>query len=189
MYVTSIRYRPVEGGALGGHFALHVTLGTEVPSGFFTPTDLSTRIHDIFEKLGLQSKVKGVLLDCREGVGDAAEMLALLQTLKDWSYTLILWVNEEVRYSWFDPSYYITVFVRSQHWPNFRVNEIRYLMPEEEAQWAEPDVYDVNAASTCYVLPPGLAGIPQVVKFTTGCKRPWGIIGRSASIAFMLKEA
>ena len=82
MNVSSIRYQPVEGGALGGHFALHVTLGADLaPSGFTTAASLATRIHDIFESLALKSKVKGVLIDCREAQGDPDEMSSLLQTL------------------------------------------------------------------------------------------------------------
>jgi hypothetical protein len=186
MTVTSIRYQPIEGGALGGHFALHVTLGEGNLPGVFSPTELATRIHDCFEKLALQTKVRGVLVDCRAAVGETYDMGSLLSTLKDWGFTVILWVGESVRYSWFDPTYYIVAFVTSQHWPNFRVNEIRYVMPWEKDKWAEPDVYDVNANATCYVVFTG--GGPDVVRFITECKRPWGIIGQAPSIDFSKAE-
>jgi hypothetical protein len=190
MNVSSIRYQPVEGGALGGHFALHVTLGADMaPNGFTTAASLATRIHDIFESLGLKSKIKGVLIDCRESVGDPDEMSSLLQTLKDWGITIVLWVGDKTRYSWFDPSYYITVFVRTQHWPNFRVNEIRYVMDWNQNAWIEPDVYDVNVGAASYIVWNDKIPRGALVQFVTDCKRPWGIIGSAASIGFKIKES
>jgi len=185
MNVASIRYQPVEGGAFGGHFALHVTLGAaDAPS--VTSTELTTRIHDCFEALALKSKIKGVLIDCREAVGSAEEMQSLLSTLKDWGLVVHLWVGESTRYAWFDPSQYIVVFVKSQHWPNFRVNEIRYVMPEGD--WVEPDVYDVNAGAVCYIIPSEGAKGGSLISFITECKRPWGIIKDRIAIDFKVSE-
>ena len=193
MNVTSLRYQPIEGGALGGHFALHVTLGaSDGPGVPFTPTMLSTKIHEVFEILNLQAKVKGVLVDCREAdlvPLTTGEMTSFLSTLKDWGVTVIVWVNEGTRYAWFDPSQYIVVFVTHQHWPNFRVNEIRYVMPQDPAKWIEPDVYDVNAAATCYLVPTEKqTKAAPVIDFVTKCKRPWGIIRDIVAISFKLKD-
>jgi hypothetical protein len=180
----SIRYQPVEGGALGGHFALHVTLGEGNLPSDLTPTELATRVHDCFEKLALKCAIKGVLVDCRQAISEVYDMGSFLSTLKDWGYTILLWVGEKTRYSWFDPSYYIVAFVTSRHWPNFRVNEIRYVLIGSEDQWAEPDVYDVNANATCYVIPPVNLPLASITAFITGCKRPWGVIGKAAAIDF-----
>ena len=188
MTVSSIRYKPVDGGALGGHFALHISLGAgNGPSGYFTSTELTTRIREIFGQLELKSKVRGVLISCLEAVGDNEEMTSLVQTLLDWGFMVILWVKGETRYSWFDPRCYITVFVTTQHWPNFRVNEIRYVMPTDSNEWTEPDVYDdVNGRAACYMVPKE-ASIP-IIHFATECKRPWGLIGVSVDVAFLLKD-
>jgi len=187
MHVTSIRYQPVEGGALGGHFALHVTLGAgDSPGVSLSATELTARIHDAFQTLNLKTKVRGVLLDCREAVGESDEMSSLLEILKDWGCVRFLWVNETTRYAWFDPSQHIVVFVKSQHWPNFRVNEIRYVTPLNPDEWAEPDVYDVNGGAYCYLL--SAAPKSELLRFVTECKRPWGIIGRAyVSVDFPLK--
>jgi len=190
MNVTSLRYQPVEGGALGGHFALHVTLGASDGPGVFVPlADLSSRIHGAFEVLNLQAKVKGVLLDCREGFGERDEMASLVSTLLDWGMTVILWVDETTRHAWFDPRCYIAAFVTHQHWPNFRVNEIRYVMPQDPTKWIEPDVYDVNAAATCYLVPTEKqTKAAPIIDFVTKCKRPWGIIRDIVAISFKLKD-
>ena len=97
----------------------------------------------------------------------------------------MLGVGDRTRYSWFDPSQYIVAFVKSQHWPNFRVNEIRYVMPVDQDKWIEPDVYDVNAGATCYVV--SLGAYANTMNFITECKRLWGIIGRVVAIDFKLK--
>jgi hypothetical protein len=186
MTITSLRYQPIEGGTLGGHFALHVSFGEDgLPGATFSATTLATKIHDIFESLDPKHKVKGVLLDCREAVGSNDEMISLLQTLKDWGYVRVLWVGESTRYSWLDPSQYIVAFVTSQHWPNFRVNEIRYVMPKDKAAWVEPDVYDVNGGAYCYVVPQ-LAASGEVVAFLVNCKRPWGVVRGNFAVSYTL---
>lgn len=191
MKVSSIRYQPIEGGALGGHFALHVTLGAgDSPGVIFSATELATHIHDDFEKLSLKAKaIRGVLIDCRAATHDVDEMNALLGTLKDWGHQIILWVNEDIRHPWFEFANYITVFVRSRNWANFRVTEIRY-EPPSEGPWEEPEVFDVNQNAASYVVA-GAQSASIILKFVTEAKRPWGIVQRAkvaAAIGFELKE-
>ena len=180
MHVTSLRYQPVEGGALGGHFALHVSIGeSNLPGLTFSATELSTRIHDAFEKLGLKV-IRGVLIDCRSGTLLAEEMLSLLGVLRDWKYLIILWVGERVRYPWFELANNITAFVTSKNWPNFKVTEVRYIPPEVGA-WEEPEVFEVNQGSWCYVMP-RKRDTAEVLKFVTEARRAWGLILPSASV-------
>jgi hypothetical protein len=191
MVVTSIRYQPIEGGALGGHFALHVTLGGgDAPGVAFGSTELSTRIHDVYESLALKYKaVRGALFDCRKADVTDDEMTSLLGTLKDWGLSVILWVNESTRYSWFEFANYIAVFVTSQHWPNFKVSEIRYVMPVLGEEWIEPDVYDVNASVGAYLIPrSGMSS--ALITFATECRRPWGVVipMKRTAIEFKLTE-
>jgi len=166
---------------------LHLSIGEkDLPGASFTIAELTERIHAVIESLKLKSRVKGVLINCLTAVGGNEEMISLLQTLKEWGITVILWVGETTRYPWFDPSQYIVAFVTHQHWPNFRVNEVRYIMGEKD--WLEPDIYDVNMNATCYVVPTPNAKGAAVVAFITECKRPWGVLGKSAAIDFKLKE-
>ena len=188
MHVTSIRYQPVEGGALGGHFALHVTLGASDGPSVFSATELSTRIHDAFEVLGIKG-IHGVLIDCRAAAPTAEEMMSLLGTLRDWNYFVNLWVGELVRYPWFEIARYITVFVTRKNWPNFKCNEIRYV-PPESGEWTEPEIYDVNTLTPGYVLP-RTRNTADLLKFVTSAKRPWGVVltsqGMPPAIDFKLK--
>ena len=188
MTVVSIRYQPIEGGALGGHFALHVTLGGEASPGvFFDPTALATKLHDAYESLDLQFKaIRGILFDCRKADINSEDMTSLLGTIRDWGFKVILWIGESIRFPWFEIASYITVFVTSQHWPNFRVNEIRYVAPAIGDTWIEPDVYDVNANASSYIIPG--ASKSSVLPFITACKRPWGIVGKGPAIEYKLKD-
>jgi hypothetical protein len=176
MTVTSLRYQPIEGGALGGHFALHVTLGG-ASNGLseISPTELSTKIHECFQKLDLKAKLlTGILFDCREGTFLSEDMISLLATLKDWGHNIVLWVDETTRYAWFEYASYITVFVRSKNWPNFRVNEIRYEAPAD-GEWLEPEVFEVNQNATAYIKPEKM-DTKSVIKFILESKRAWGVI-------------
>lgn len=192
MIVTSIRYQPVEGGTLGGHLALHVTLGVEADPGVsFSPNTLSEKIHDCFEELNLKSKsIRGVLIDCRRAIITSDDMISLLGTLRDWSYTVVLWVSEKTRYPWFELASYITVFVISRSWANFKVNEIRYLAPNIGSPWTEPEIYDVNANVPSYLVVGSCANV-DILAFITEAKRPWGLVipaVKSPSISFKLAE-
>ena len=181
MRVTSIRYQPIEGGGQGGYFALHVTLGAgDGPGVVFSPTALSTKLHEAFESLSLKSPVRGVLLDCREAVGTNEEMSSLIGSLKDWKYIVILWVGESTRYPWFEGCF-VTAFVASQHWPNFKATEIRYVLPTTE-DWIEPDVYEVNATTPCFLVA-GEAKGKDILSFVTDCKRLWGVIFECRGVA------
>jgi hypothetical protein len=184
MIVTSLRYQTIEGGALGGHFALHVTLGgaSNGPSEF-SPTELSTKIHDCFTKLDLKAKLlTGILFDCRMNLlpgmvnpnFTSEDMISLLGTLKDWGHNIVLWVDETTRYAWFEYASYITVFVHSKNWPNFRVNEIRYESPTD-GEWLEPEVFEVNQNATAYLKPEKI-DTKSVIKFILESKRAWGVI-------------
>ena len=192
MTVTSLRYQPIEGGALGGHFALHVTLGGgDSPGVIFSATKLSTRIHDAFESLQLKhNSVRGVLIDCRKSDASIEEMMSLLGVLHDWKLMVNLWVGEGIRHPWFELASYITVFVTSQHWPNFKVSEIRYVMPVAGEPWIEPDVYDVNAQAGCYIVP-RMGMSSALITFVTECKRPWGVVipAKRTAIEFKLTES
>ena len=182
MTVNSIRYQPIEGGALGGHFALHVTLGEgNLPGVDSTPTEVSTRIHDAFKSLDLKSKsISGVLFDCRKAILAPEEMISLLGTMRDWKYPIILWVGEMTRHPWFEYANFITVFVVSTNWPNFRANEIRYVPPINGDEWTEPEVFEVNQGAVCYVDPfsdrKNKSVATQLLQFITEAKRAWGVI-------------
>ena len=180
MKVISLRYQPVEGGALGGHFALHVTLGGGDPASVFSASSLATKIHDCFQKLDLKSPVRGILLDCRQSDAGMEEMSSLIAILRDWGLFVNLWVGDETRYPWFEGCH-ITVFTGRDHWANFRVDEVRYILSENPALWHEPDIYAVNKLSVCYVLPAeGILGSSkyrgELLHFLTECRRPWGVI-------------
>jgi len=188
MTVVSIRYQPIEGGALGGHFALHVTLGGDhAPGVSMDSMELGARIYAAFEKLDLKFKaIRGVLFDCRKSNATNEEMSTLLGTLRDWGMTVILWVGQSIRHPWFEFGSYLTVFVTGQHWPNFKVSEIRYVMPIDN--WVEPEIYDVNTKVSSYLIPPREAKSADVLTFVTSCTRPWAIIGKSPALAFALEE-
>ncbi len=192
MRVLSISYKPVEGGSLGGHFALHVTLGGGDTASVFSPAQLASKIHDSIESLGIKAKIKGVLIDCREAKESSEDMISLLGVLKDWGLFINLWVAQDTRYPWFEYASFITVFVTSPRWPNFRVSEIRYIPPSNMIDWTEPEVYDVNAQAACYVefskpMSQAVQG-GNVVAFLTSCKRPWGLIGWNVAITFKLGD-
>jgi hypothetical protein len=180
MRISRFRYQPIEGGTLGGHFALHVTLGAgddpESLSFDYDTSALATKIHDIFEALKLQSRfVRGVLFDAREAFDlDTAEMLSLLGVLRDWKINVVAWVGEAKRPAWFELCNYITAFVTSPHWSNFRVNEIRFVPTGEK--WIEPEVYEVNDAAPGYIDASNGQPAASVLVFTTEAKRPWGVI-------------
>lgn len=154
MRVSQIRYQPIEGGTLGGHFALHVTLGVDAsfgPESFnLTPSELSTSIHNAFSKLDFAFKTQNelVLFDCVAGEVNTEEMLSLLGTLRDWGMKIVVWIRDDKRCAWFELANYITVFLCGQHWANFKANEIRYTILNGEA---EPDIYDVNQGAYLYV--------------------------------------
>jgi hypothetical protein len=190
MTVTSIRYQPIEGGALGGHFALHVALGAgDGPGAFLSDTDVAERIHNAFESLDLKFKaVRGVLFDCRRHDAVSEEMISLLGTLRDWGFSIVLWVGQTTRHPWFEYATYITVFVTSALWPNFKVNEIRYVMPDNVQEWTEPEVYDVNASGSLYLMPPA-GNTSALLAFATQCAKPWGVIlpaVKTPAIAFKI---
>ena len=174
MNVTSLRYQPVEGGALGGHFALHVTLGPSNGAGSISPTDLSTKVHDAFDKLAVRSNIKGVLVDCRNLGASNSDMDALLGTLRDWGLFINLWVGEKTRFPWFTYANYITVFLTKPKWPNFRVSEVRYF-PPPLGDWEEPEIFEVNKDATCWFTPSARATPAEVVKFASETRRPWGV--------------
>jgi len=177
MHVTALRYQPIEGGGLGGHFALHVALGGgDTPGADLSPTELATRIHDCYEKLAITHKgPKGVLFDCRLVFDAAEDMRSLLGTLRDWGLNIILWVREETRYSWFEFANYITVFVHSPHWPNFKVSEIRYV--PDPSGLLEPEVFEVNSNASLYLVPPVKSvSAKDILSFITSAKRLWGVI-------------
>lgn len=177
MRVSSIRYQPVEGGTLGGHFALHVTLGgDEAPEAFsFEPSEVASRIHDAFEELDLKTSVdRGVLIDAREDPNvSSEEMIELIGILRDWKLLITAWVSEKKRAAWFDGLNYLTVFVRSQHWPNFRASEIRY--EPQKGDWIEPEIFEVNSKSLCYVHVSN-GNLKPLYGFISNAKRPWGVI-------------
>jgi len=177
MRVSHMRYQPIEGGALGGLFALHVSLGSsnDPESVTLSSTELGTMIHDAFATLALATLYpQGVLFDVREADDlDSEEMRSLLDVLRDWKYVLIAWVGEEKRSAWFSLVGYIVAFVHSQHWPNFHVNEIRFEPQGDD--WTEPEVYGVNAGATCYVVEQG--NRDALLLFVKNAKKPWGVIG------------
>jgi hypothetical protein len=183
MTITSIRYQPVEGGALGGHFALHVSIGDgNVPGVSLSATELTKKIHDSFESLAIISEAtKGVLLDCRGAMlrEISDDMTSLIGTLRDWGFMVVLWVDEKTRYSWFEKANYITVFVTSANWPNFRVNEIRYV--PSNGSWIEPEVYPVNVNAPGYVEASLDHSPADILKFVTEAKRAWGVVARYRS--------
>jgi hypothetical protein len=180
MRISRFRYQPIEGGTLGGHFALHVKLGAgddpESLSFDYDTTALAAKIHDIFEALNLQSRfVRGVLFDAREAdTLDSAEMLNLLGILRDWKLNVIAWVGEKKRWAWLELCDYITVFVGSPHWANFRVNEIRFVPSGEK--WIEPEIYEVNASAPGYIDASNGQPSASVLVFATEAKRAWGVI-------------
>ena len=180
MRISRLRYQPIEGGTLGGHFALHVKLGVgDDPEPFSFDLDVTTiaqRIHDAFEVLGLKhTMAKGVVFDAREAeLLDAADMLSLLGTLRDWRFTIVAWVGEKRRSAWFELVNYLTVFVRSAHWPNFKVNEIRFV-PSGDT-WIEPEVYEVNNGAVQYVDASSGLPVTSVLTFVANAKRSWGIV-------------
>jgi hypothetical protein len=176
MRVSSIRYQPIEGGTLGGHFALHVTLGADDdPESFIlSPTELATMIHNNYKSLNLRSEIiRGVLFDSRNAYGiETSEMLSLVGTLRDWGMFIDAWVDEYKRCAWFEKVNYLTVFLHSENWPNFRVNEIRF-EPKGD-NWAEPEIFEVNQNAPGYVYPGADTG--KVLAFISNAKRPWGVI-------------
>jgi hypothetical protein len=189
MRVSRIRYQPIEGGTLGGQFALHVRLGAgdgpESSSFEIDASNLATKIHDAFKTLDLKSSaIRGVLIDARDDENvDSNEMISLLGTLHDWNLTIVAWAEARKRAAWFERVNYLTVFVRTQHWPNFRVNEIRYV----DIELVEPDVFEVNTNAMCY-LDAFMTNAKDVLTFVTSAKRLWGVIDSSASIDFPLGE-
>jgi len=178
MRVSHIRYMPIEGGTLGGHFALHVILGAsnDPECSSLDENDLATLIHDAFEKLNLShGNIQGVLFDVRRADDlDSNEMLSLLGTLRDWNIHIIAWVNERKRYPWFEQLGYLTVFVESVNWPNFKVNEIR--VEPEMLEWVEPAIYEVNANATSYLQPSLGLDAMKVLTFIKNARRNWGVI-------------
>ena len=121
MRISRLRYQPIEGGTLSGHFALHVTLGSSsnAASEFVSldSTEIATKIHDAFETLSLKPTVdKGILIDAREADDlDSSEMISLLGTLRDWKYFIGAWVSEHKRCAWFEYINHLVVFIESQN--------------------------------------------------------------------------
>ncbi len=191
MTVTSLRYQLVEGGALGGHFALHVTLGgSDAAGATFAPDELAQRIHGAFEELAIKCPIKGVLFDCRNARLDSTEMSSLLALLHDWGLTVILWVGPKIRYPWFERANHIVVFVTAPKWPNFRVSEIRYVLPKD-GKWTEPEVYEGNKDATCFVVPTTDEDTNRALAFVLGCTRLWGVVlptTRQPIVNFKLKD-
>jgi len=191
MRVSQVRFAPISGGALGGHFALHVRLGAsddpESVSSEIDATTLSGLIHDAFEQLDLKSRAtRGVLFDTRKAdIIDSAEMMSLLGTLRDWGLILAAWVGADKRCAWFELLNHITVFVSTQHWPNFKANEIRYVPSGDP--WIEPDIYDVNAGASLYVEPEG-ATAANILAFVSRTLHPWGIIGGLPGVDFPIPK-
>jgi hypothetical protein len=175
MYLSSLRYKPIEGGTLGGHFAIHVTLGggDSAESLSLDENALARKIHDAYTKLGLSpAYLKGVLIDTRNAPNlDANEMVALMSALRDWNYYVGIWVDGTKRCSWYSLANYIVAFVSTENWANFKCNEIRYV--PYSGNFVEPDIYDVNANTPCYVDTTDNA---QALIFITTAKRSWGII-------------
>ena len=188
MRVASIRYRPIEGGALGGHYALHVTLGGSDAPKVFSVNDLAAKIKDCFDKLAIRSPIKAILLDCRGAELNNDEMASLLGLLQDWGLFISTWVDESTRHPWFDKAGRITVFVRSQHWPNFKVQEVRYVPTGE---WKEPDIYEGNAPPNAllYIVDDPRLDNGKLLAFITECRHPWGLASpvRRPSIDFKLE--
>ena len=191
MRISHIRFQPIEGGALGGHFALHITLGAESdPESFvLSPVEITTKIHSAYETLGIKAQaVRGVLFDTRFADVDTTEMFTLLGTIRDWKLTIIAWVNEDKRCAWFELVNYLTVFVRSKNWPNFKASEIR-LDPNDDLAWAEPEIYEVNGKTPCYVNVH--MGDANIVPFICSASHMWGVVlptRTSYSIEFPIKE-
>ena len=186
MKISSIRYTPIEGGSLGGHFALHVILGskdkTELPD--LDSSAIATKIHDAFEILGLKTTtLKGVLIDARDNSSiESEEMLSLLGTLRDWNIERFAWVGEKKRAAWFEFLNHLVVFVKSQHWANFRVSEIRYA-PDDD-KWIEPDVFEVNRNALLYVTVKDTSIAGKILPFVTDAKNRWGVIGFKPEVQF-----
>lgn len=187
MNVSQIRYQPIEGGTLGGLFALHVRLGgnSKLASEFFSfdAAALAKMIHDSFNVLKFEFKgVDAVLFDCRfVDKINTEEMLSLLGILRDWKIHTFAWVNEDTRYAWFEYINYITVFVRSTHWPNFKVSEIRYIPSDDslfgDAELAEPEIYDVNAKAAKYIWAVPPLNTEHLLKFVKSATQArWGVI-------------
>jgi hypothetical protein len=175
MRVSQIRFQPIQGGTLGGLFALHVTLGgedsPELPS--LKPKAVAALISGAFATLALKHPgPKGILLDCRAyREPNSEEMLELLGLFKDWGYTSILWVRDDRRYAWFEFASYITAFVASPHWINFKASEIRYI----PGPWTEPDIFETNAQASLYLQPDSFSA-KDVLSYVTSAKRSWGFI-------------
>jgi hypothetical protein len=188
MRISHIRYQPIEGGTLGGHFALHVKLGADSdPESFsLNSTELATKIHEAYEILDLKSQaIRGVLIDTRlDELVDATEMMALIGTLRDWNMTVVAWVGEKRRASWFEKVNYLTVFIHDKNWPNFKVNEIRYEPIGDTL--IEPDIFEVNQNVPGYVYCDlqTSAVRSKILAFVFQAKRPWGVIGNYTAVAF-----
>jgi hypothetical protein len=74
------------------------------------------------------------------------------------------------RCSWFSFANHIAVFLESPFWPNFKVNEIRYT---PQAEFTEPEIYDVNANALCYIE---AQDNTKVLSFAIDAKASWGIV-------------
>jgi hypothetical protein len=186
MRISQLRYMPIEGGTLGGHFALHVVLGSSNTSEgiSLSEIELLSKLHKATETLGIRAdRAKAVLFDVRKATDLSTEdMISILGTLRDWKYTVIAWVGDEKRYAWFDLVNYLTVFINNPHWPNFKVSEIRYT-PQDE--WLEPDAYEVNASTASYVVMPAPQYARKLLPFVCGASHPWGIITSAATMPFV----
>jgi len=189
MRVSEISYKPIEGGTLGGHFALHIRLGVsdDPESVELSSNELASKIHDAYDKVKSgETRLQAVLIDSLLVTDvDSSQMIELLATLRDWKFFIIAWVEDYKRAPWFELVNYLTVFIRKFHWPNFKVTEIRYSPIEQP--WIEPEIYPVNANAPCYIDVVSVT-TRELVAFIMGAHHPWGVIRHFPVVSFPLRE-
>lgn len=176
MRVSHLRYKPIEGGTLGGLFALHVTLGVgDGPESFsLSSKALLQSIRNAYTTLDFAYKgLDGVLFDCLEAEVGNEEMLEVLGTLQDWGVRTIAWVGADKRHPWFEKVNYLTVFVAAEKWPNFKASEIR-VCPDAEGNLLEPELLPVNAGASAYFYGGDVSR--SMVFLKTAKQRRWGYI-------------
>jgi len=168
-------YAPIQGGLLGGVFALELSFGGQLR---LSPSEFLKQIDRIAASVFPEASHRRILWFDIANLADveATEMDEVLAVLRDKGFVVIIESNGQSRPAWFNFATALVVSLREKDWLGFSVSAIRYEPPAED-DWVEPRIEANNGSKSRYLVYSSDEVKPtKVLGFLSKAKSDWGII-------------
>lgn len=175
MKVSSLVFAPLQGGALGGLFALELTLGGRLETS--PPSLLEQIVKSADSSFPPGYRRRAIWVQAMNAIDfDQTEMDETLAVLRDKGFIVVVETDGQARPEWFNYATALVATLRTSKWLEYTVAELRYAPPVED-EWREPLVGANNEAKSRYlVYNPVKVSPRKVLTFMAEATHEWGVI-------------